>query len=216
VADRPVKLLEVVRKLDFLDGKLDGVYAGEFPLTTPATSIGACYQAAAQPGCAGKGDVCASTARFQALGGRWIDVDCRKLAGMLDALGEMVVRMPRVRLLVEALSRRKRPSEAPDPRRFTYDDFFAYHVVDHMMLSLLLGVRTSNDALFAVLANVPFQEYDSVIQVYGELLGRSEFQDRSTTTLSGALVLLSALSRKYGFSFKPFTFKKLLKGFKPE
>ena len=79
-----------------------------------------------------------------------------------------------------------------------------YHMVDHMISALLMGVGTTDKAPHVLFTEVVFANYCAGIDAMGEQLGNNSWQSRTVPDVREAYGIFRGLGKKYGFDTRAF------------
>ncbi len=213
----PTALSKVIRKLDRLDGKLDGLYTN-IPLHI-TNSTGVCEALEVAVAAARKQgiNVSVSLPLLRNPNGKYISIDCKELARKLNVLTDIATKNPATKFiaLVRNSSGRLTTAVIPSPQ-----ELYGYHIVDHMITSLLYGLSKSTEPFHKLFSYISFQVYAKAVQNIGGMLKKAgllkgrRYPRLTIKNATQAYQLFRALGKKYKFdtaAFKPRTKTPLAK-----
>ena len=209
-----VNLTEVLRRLDQVDGQEDGKYS-DFPLHGE-NATGVCEarqslwdQANAKQTTGGKkpfqGDQ--FRASLHTPSGEIVDVDCDVLAERFDLLVGILKNNPVMRFLASAEKEKSIKNDIPAP-----EDLLVYHIADHMLSALLLGIGTTDESWGELFADVAIPIYVDDIRATGRFLAQvienedmiDRYRDFQVSDIQMAYAIFSNHLTRYGMDPKPF------------
>lgn len=186
-----ITLASVMQKLDLLDGEGDLQYF-EYPLSG-RNATGACEVAAIfcqrVPG-ASQFNIDATVTNDY---GERVPVDCDVLTSKLNFLSEIALKLPSFGFMADR--RAGRPAEDTDIP--SGEELFGFHIVDHMITSLLLGVNTTRQSFSEIFELIPYETYSKSVQ---DIAGGA-FR---IVNARQAYKLFLKLGRRYGFDTAVF------------
>ena len=190
-------LISVMQKLDMLDGVKDGQYT-DLSLVC-GNSTGVCVVeeivTANIPG-----DEYEMTTVMENSAGEIVSVDCTVLVERLNTLVGIAQKLPSYKYIADINS--GTPSdEIVTP---TTEELFGYHIVDHMICSLLLGIGTTSQSFSELFSVIPFDTYAVSVRAIASSLPNMSGDDLDIENASQAYLLFEGLGQKYGFSTSIF------------
>lgn len=189
MGDGRVSIKKLIERLDQLDGKRDGSYT-TIPLRCKNV-IEACKMAEKE----------GESVKTSTPTGRKADFDCKELARKLNVLIDIAEKIPATKY---ATGKIKISAGAKRPIDLTYEDFYGFHIVDHMIASLLMGMSLPREHFHKLFSYIPFERYNRHVHWYGVALKEPAFMDVSITNIHEAFDLFKGLGKKRGFDASPF------------
>lgn len=208
MANPKVTLSSVVKKLDLLDGVEDRHYTNWPLLGENSTGV-----------CGFKEDLIAAGplpknikigARLHAVDGRTVIVDCQELVRKLNTLIGIAQKIPATRFKnrLATCKARKRckqiKKEIKSGKVPTAEELFGYHIVDHIISALLLGIMTTDESFGQMFSEVAWCPYNTSVHTFGQLLNKPDFANFNIRTTDEAYKLFERLGKKHGFDTRPF------------
>jgi len=189
----------VIRRLDRLDGRVDGRYT-DLPLHEQNTT-GLCEIAHIARG--QLGDSVTINLSFENFNCEAVDVDCRALAMQLERLAGIAERLPSIpfRMHNNTLPRGELLKRL---RATSFDDQLCYHIVDHMITSLLLGVNRADMAAPELFSKVGFEQYVAGMRAMAREAKISNWLSKDVGGVKQAYEIFERAGKRYGFDAKPF------------
>ncbi|MBN1283083.1 MAG: hypothetical protein JXA24_04840 [Proteobacteria bacterium] len=191
----------IIRRLDRLDGREDGRYT-DLPLSG-ANTTGLCEISETmhrEPGKRAKMEL-----PFTAFSGNdnMLEVDCRKMAVHLDRLAGIAEKLPKLpfRMYNSDLPRNRLVKKL---RALAFEDLLCFHIVDHMITSLMLGVNPASMTPEELFSKVAFAQYTSGIHLMGRETGIESWLAAKAESAEEGFEIFAAAGRKYGFDTSPF------------
>ena len=201
MGDSGATIKRVIERLDLLDGKRDGQYT-DMPLHRKNTT-GACKIAEETRGTLKKGLPKGSfqvNAKLTTSSGRKINIDCKELARRLNVLIDIAEKIPATKYATGKI----KISNTTKPTDLAYEDFYGFHIVDHMIASLLVGMSLPQEPFHRMFSYIPFERYNRHVHWYGVKMKEPSFVDANVTNIHEAFDLFKGLGKKYGFDASPF------------
>lgn len=187
MGDSSASIKRVIERLDLLDGKRDGSYTN-IPLRCE-NATGACK--IAEEG---------QSVKISTSTGGKIDFDCKELARKLNILIDIAEKIPATKYATGKI----KISNETKPIVSDYEDFYGFHIVDHMIASLLVGMSLPHEPFHKLFSYIPFERYNRHVHWYGVKLKEPAFVDVNVTNVHEAFDLFKDLGKKYGFDASPF------------
>lgn len=156
------KLSRVVERLDRLDGKINGLYAGLSLHLRNATGI--CEVMETVETSLGTNKVIAEMST--PLSGGNVKINCKILTDRLDIFSQFAERNPATQFIAQLKNRTANFSNLPTP-----EQLFVDRVVDHLISALLLGVATTDESLGKMFSHVPLDTTIQTVRNTGGLIG---------------------------------------------
>ncbi|OGQ05937.1 MAG: hypothetical protein A2W61_05215 [Deltaproteobacteria bacterium RIFCSPLOWO2_01_44_7] len=191
-----LNVTNVVRKTDLLDGKQDRTYHGLSLLNGDSTPSVCKFKEDAEKQFKTKMVETYFKTRWNA----FIPVNCNGLLEKLDRLANIINKMP-----INRLYARFWVEKLGQPQgEFRKGEVYAFQIVDHMILSLLLGVGLSTQTFPELFDRIAFDEYPQYVRFMGRLINRPEIVNPDIKSREGAFRIFEEQGRKYGFDTAAF------------
>lgn len=196
-------MAKLVKRIDRLDGKLDGAYI-TLPINTQGAT-GVCAiaeQHVAKLRRRAHGRKIQIKTSFKNADGGYTTVNCTEFARKMNVLLGIADKLPTFKFI--ALFRRFGTKGLRMIRIPTKEEFFAFHLVDHMIAALISGLSKSSDSYKELFKVIPFGIHSKNVHRMGRLLNMPSYLKINITTAAGAYRVFEAMGRKYRFNTKPF------------
>lgn len=195
-----VTIADAIKKLDLLDGREDGFYT-DTPLHVQNTT-GVCEMAGdISKGMPAGDDSIPICTNITTPGGKVVSVDCKVLAERLNMLADISQKLPMTRVLSHQIQPTK-------DAHLSRDDIYGYHIVDHMITTLLFGMTTTEMPLGEVFSYVPWGEYTEATKDIYNTFARAGVpitgEDIAITTDEEGYKLFETIGQRYQFDPLPF------------
>lgn len=191
----------IMERLDALDGFNDGSYS-DLPLVGRNTT-GACLLAEqySESVRAMGLNVAQNVTLNNPLDVR-VPVDCDVLVRYLNAFVNIAQRLPAFKFIAD-ISTGASLSETELPTR---EDLYGYHIVDHMISSLLQGIATTSQSFSEIFCLIPFKVYTRSVEEIASTIPDMAPGELYINDADGAYDVFEKLGKRYGFDvsvFKP-------------
>lgn len=189
----------VIQRLDGLDGIKDGHYT-DLPLIGQ-NSTGACQLAEHYAeGASASGLPVQSHVTLRTVDRRRITIDCKGLAKRLNTLINIADRLPSFRFIADFAGGAS-AGQLQAPGR---ENLYGYHIVDHMISSLLLGLATSEQSFSKLFGQIPYRLYTGSVEELAGMIPNMEPGDLNVENADQAYDLFERLGTAYDFDTEPF------------
>lgn len=189
----------VIERLDALDGVQDVFYT-DHPLRT-ANSTGACALAEEQIGqLSPLGFPVNVNTTLTNLQGDRVSVNCEVLAQRFNTLINIAQTLPFYRFIPDLLAGRTVEQLKP----LTREDLYGFHIVEHMIISLLIGATTTDMSFSEYFALIPYRLYTESVKEMAQIIPNIPPGHLNVENVDQAYDLFEELGRRYGFDPSPF------------
>jgi len=132
--------------------------------------------------------------------GERVPVDCEVLVQRFNTLINIAQKLPSYRFMAD-LAAGIPVGQLEAPSR---EDLYGFHIVDHMIISLLIGTATTDMSFEELFGLIPYKLYTDAVESLAGIIPTMAAGHLDVENGEEAYDLFEGLGRKYGFDASPF------------